>query len=393
MSDRGLLETGAGLAGALPTRRDLGKPLDFPELVARLKVSFCSDIQGRGTVVMVPTSKVLSRRGFTLVELLVVIAIIGVLVALLLPAVQAAREAARRSACSNNLKQMGLAMHNYHDVYGKFARNYTLVGGNAWEALSANYAILPYVEQQPLYDLQQPNLANWSWTYGNTMNTKLSVFLCPSAPPGSRRGSHPQGWDGPGGNYAWSTGSRIETVWAGDNFNGIISYQTDRKMADVTDGLSNTLLASEVLAGSGQTSGSGRFPYDVFYAGNGVFTAVANREFPTQAELNTIGSTAKNSPTGFKSNNGNMWAWYAAAFSTLTTAAPPNWSYPSAGGDCCPGGSHDWGYGIIPPRSRHPGVVNAVLGDASVRTISNTIDILTFQRLGNRRDGQVLGNF
>ncbi|MFO0817502.1 MAG: DUF1559 domain-containing protein [Pirellulales bacterium] len=333
-----------------------------------------------------------TRRGFTLVELLVVIAIIGVLVALLLPAVQAAREAARRTACNNNLKQLGLAMHNFHDVNGKFPRNYRQVGGNAWEALSANYFILPFVEQQPLFDMQEPNLSNWGWTYSNTMNTRLAVFLCPSTPAGNRRGTHPHGWDGPGGNYAWSTGSSIETVWAGDRFNGIIAYQVDRTMADVTDGLSNTLLASELLAGSGQTGGSGKFPNDVFYTGNGPFNAVVNRDFPTLAELNVIGTTAKSSPIGYKSNNGNMWAWYAAAFSTLNTAAPPNWSFPSAGGDCCPGGSHDWGFGIIPPRSKHPGVVNALLGDASVRTIANTVDVLTFQRLGNRRDGQPLGN-
>ncbi|MCA9182622.1 MAG: DUF1559 domain-containing protein, partial [Planctomycetales bacterium] len=108
---------------------------------------------------------------------------------------------------------------------------------------------------------------------------------------------------------------------------------------------------------------------------------------PTQAELDTIGSTAKNSPVGFKSNNATMWAWYAAGHSTLTTAAPPNWQYPSAGGDCCPGGAHDWGLGIIPPRSLHPGGVNIALGDASVRFIPETVELLTFQRLGNRQDG------
>lgn len=339
------------------------------------------------------TTSIRPRQGFTLVELLVVIAIIGILVALLLPAVQAAREAARRMSCGNNLKQLGLAMHNYHDVYNVFPKNHIKVGGNVWEALSANYSILPFVEQTALFDQQQPNAANWGWTYSNTMNTRLSVFLCPSAVAGSRRGSHPHGWDGPGGNYGWSTGSSVETVWAGDRFNGIISYQTDRRMADVTDGLSNTLLASELLSGSGRTGGSGKYPNDIFYAGDGVINAVTNKDFPTVAQLNAIGSAAKNSPQGYKSNNGTMWAWYAAGHSTLTTAAPPNWSWPSAGGNCCPGGAHDWGLGIIPPRSRHAGVVNAVLGDASVRTISSTVDTLTFQRVGNRFDGQTIGNY
>ncbi|MCR4410795.1 MAG: DUF1559 domain-containing protein [Thermoguttaceae bacterium] len=341
------------------------------------------------------------RTGLTLVELLVVIAIIGILIALLLPAVQAAREAARRSQCTNNLKQLGLGMHNFHDVYVKFPRNFTQVGANAWEAVSANYHLLPFIEQKPLYDQGQtyltdastPNTADWSWFYNNLMNTKLSAFLCPSAQAAPRRGTHPNGWDGPGCNYGWSTGSRVETVWAGNRFNGMIAYQEDRRMADVIDGLSNTLLASELLSGSGLTGGAAMYPYDIFYTSDSLFTAVVNQDFPTQAELDNIGRAAMTSPSGSRSNNGTMWAWYAAAQSTLTTAAPPNWSWPSAGGNCCPGGAHDWGRGIIPPRSMHPGGVNALLGDGSVRFVSSTVDLLTFQRLGNCKDRQALGNF
>ncbi len=335
------------------------------------------------------------RPAFTLIELLVVIAIIAILIGLLLPAVQKVREAANRAQCQNNLKQLGLAMHNYHDVRKVFPRNYRQVGGNVWEALSANYFLLPYVEQTALYNQGQANLSNWGWTYGTLMNTKLSVFLCPSAPPASARGTHPNGWDGPGNNYAWSTGSSVETVWAGSRFNGMMSYSVDRKMSFVSDGLSNTLMGSEILSGSGAagTASAGKYPYDIFYVGNGLFTSVVNRDFPTLAELNAIGSAAQTAPIGLRSNNGTMWAWYAAGQSTLTTAAPPNWQYPSAGGDCCPGGAHDWGYGIIPPRSMHTGGVNAVLGDGSVRFITDTIDVITFQRLGNARDGMPLGEF
>lgn len=331
--------------------------------------------------------------GFTLIELLVVIAIIAVLIALLVPAVQKVREAAARTQCVNNLKQLGLAMHSYHDVYKKFPRNYLQVGSNVWEALSANYFLLPYIEQQSLFNQGQANITNWSWMYNNLMNTPLAVFRCPSAQPAPARGTNWSGWDGPGTSYAWCTGSSINTVWAGSNFNGIIAYSVDRNMAHVTDGLSNTLLASEILSGSNGSSTSGKYPYDIFYVGNGLFSSVVNPNFPTQAELDAIGSKAKTAPIGVKSNNGTMWAWYAAAQSTLTTAAPPNWQWPSAGGDCCPGGAHDWGYGIIPPRSMHPGGVNALLGDASVRFIQNSIDLLTFQRLGHRNDGQPLGNF
>jgi len=332
------------------------------------------------------------RRGFTLIELLVVIAIIAILIALLVPAVQKVREAASRTHCSNNLKQLGLAMHTHHDTYKKFPRNYTQIGGNAWEAVSANFHLLPYIEQDPLYRQGRANMSNWGWMYGTLMNTKLSVFLCPSAQPGSQRGTHPNGWDGPGTNYAWCTGSSIETVWAGTRFNGMISYQNDRRISDATDGTSNTILGSEIFSGSGAT-GVGKYPYDILYAGNGAFTSVVNRDFPTLAEVTNIGNIAKTAPLGVRSNNGTMWAWYAAGQSTFNTSVPPNWSYPSAGGDCCPGGAHDWGFGIIPPRSEHTGGVNVVMGDASVRFISDTVDLVTFQRLGNAKDGQPVGNY
>ncbi len=339
------------------------------------------------------------RLGFTLVELLVVIAIIGVLVGLLLPAVQAAREAARRMQCSNNLKQLGLAMHNFHDTYGEFPKNYTQVGGSAWHATSANFHILPYIEQNNLYEQGQSRLMDtaltpadrWNFFYGTLFNSPIPGFLCPSSPEAPSRGSHPNGWDGPGVNYGWSTGSRTETVWAGKNFNGMISYADAMRMADVTDGLSNTLLASELLSGSGATGTTGRYPYDFFYSSNGPFNAVVDKDFPTKVELDAIGIAARDSATGVRSNNGTLWGWYAAGQSTLTTAAPPNWEYPTTGGDCCPGGAHDWGVGIVPPRSMHPGGVNAVLGDGSVRLITETVQLLTFQRLGNRRDGQPLG--
>src|SRR5262245_3520507 len=111
------------------------------------------------------------RAAFTLIELLVVIAIIAILIALLVPAVQKVREAAARSQCQNNLKQLGLAMHSFHDTFKKFPRNYLQVGGNAWEALSANALILPFIEQTPLFNQGKANLTNWGWMYGNLMNT------------------------------------------------------------------------------------------------------------------------------------------------------------------------------------------------------------------------------
>ena len=347
------------------------------------------------------------RQAFTLVELLVVIAIIGVLVALLLPAVQAAREAARRTQCQNNLKQLGLGMHNFHDTNNSFPYNYQLIGDDTWEAVSAHYFILPFIEQQNLFNqFQIPTTAKpgqptplavgtqalWAAAHGGPMNVALKTFLCPSAlkPPTRAQIA----WGGPGSNYGWSTGSRVQVVWAGNNFNGMIAYQNPRAMREVTDGLSNTLLASEFLGGTGRNTGTATYPYDVFYAGDGPFNAVSNKDFPTQTELTNIGTAARNlSGGGFRGNNGGMWAWYAAGHSTLSTAAPPNWSFPTAGGNCCPGGAHDWGNGIIPARSLHPGGVGAVLGDGSVRFVTNNIDLLTWQRVGARNDGNAISGF
>jgi hypothetical protein len=312
---------------------------------------------------------------------------------LLVPAVQKVREAAARSTCQNNCKQLALAMMGYHDTFKKFARNNQQVGGNAWETLSASYQILPYIEQVPLFKAQKSHMSDWAWTYANTLNTAVPVFICPSSPPAPTRGSNSSSWDGPGTNYGWCSGSSIETVWAGTRFNGVIAYQADRAIKDITDGTSNTIIVAEMLPGSNAAGGSGKYPYDIFYTNNGLFTSIVNKDFPTQAELDAIGTAAKNSPSGMRSNNGSMWGWYAAAHASFTTAAPPNWSWPTAGGDCCPGGGHDWGYGIIPPRSMHTGGISVGMSDGSIRFISDTVDFVTFQRLGNRADGQVLGDF
>jgi prepilin-type processing-associated H-X9-DG protein len=266
------------------------------------------------------------------------------------------------------------------------------LGWNAWECFSAGYKILPYIEQNALYNKFILKSSSSFAANSAPFHVRLSAFICPSAqqaPTASQIS-----WGGPGTNYAWCSGSSPHTGWSANqtNANGMFSTTTGRKMSAVTDGLSNTIMASEILSGDG-VANKPTYPYDVFYVGDGPFTSLSNKNFPTQAQIASIGSSAQSGSSGERSNNGTLWAWYGYGQSLLNTTAPPNWRYPTVGGNCCPGGAHDWGWGIFSPRSMHPGGVNAAFGDGSVHFISNTVNLLTFQRLGNRKDGQVLGQF
>jgi prepilin-type N-terminal cleavage/methylation domain-containing protein/prepilin-type processing-associated H-X9-DG protein len=203
------------------------------------------------------------RSGFTLVELLVVIAIIGILVGLLLPAVQAAREAARRMECSNNLKQIGLALQNYHDANGSFPASaewgpgrppYTLPYHHTWLT-----AILPYIEQQPLYDQTDFRLPAW----GQPITSTLVPFLeCPSdAEYRSVYEAHnitPTSYAGSEGYHWWPTA----TVGAGfprpglndpitrtAELSGLFTVTRHHRMRDITDGTSNTMIVAEADGG------------------------------------------------------------------------------------------------------------------------------------------------
>jgi len=216
---------------------------------------------------MLPISQRIAKKGFTLIELLVVIAIIAILIALLLPAVQQAREAARRTQCKNNLKQLGLALHNYHDLYNVFPPSYLILpGGNAtmgpassttgdagpgWTALAL---LLPQIEQANLYNSLNVNLPCWNSQNSTLVQRQIPAFLCPSALNGS--GVYPV-VDGSGnvmatfarGNYVASAG-RID-VWdetAADLSSiadGVFYRNSHTAMRDVTDGLTNTVFFGE----------------------------------------------------------------------------------------------------------------------------------------------------
>lgn len=349
---------------------------------------------------MSPIRRHRSPSGFTLVELLVVIAIIGVLVGLLLPAVQAAREAARRMQCSNNMKQLGLAMHNYHDAYNMLpAFAYRNGQDQYWRGYSAFTQILPYIEQQALAEKIKVDSRNFfvNWDEAPldvTKGTRLPAFLCPSD---SRFPSNATGREnGAGCNYAVSMGTTV--AWA--NFkqeNGMFRGNTnggsvvggvfvpgkgcETAFRDVRDGLSNTLMASEHLTGDNDNAklmkGNSSEVRSAAYAG-----AI---EFPTAAEIDTFGQSLASS-TVHISTNGNNWIAPLPTQTVMNTIAPPNWQYPT--GNDNPSGYASDRNGVYPARSRHTGGVQCVLGDGSVRFITDSIDLVNWHRFGSRNDDE-----
>ena len=203
-------------------------------------------------------------QGFTLVELLVVIAIIGVLVALLLPAVQSAREASRRTKCTNQLKQFGIAMHNYADTFKVFPNRRGGFGGLQANRISPFVQLLPYLEQTAMHDRIQagdptnPTVfppggprgdASWS-----VWNTPPPVFRCPSDPFVITKGNSDKGH-----NYILCEGDQVNWINTSTNTRGMFTRLACRRFAEVTDGTSNTLLMSETVCnvptGNGGTTG------------------------------------------------------------------------------------------------------------------------------------------
>lgn len=352
------------------------------------------------------------RRAFTLVELLVVIAIIGILVALLLPAVQAAREAARRMQCSNNLKQLGLAYHNYVDtfktlpsqangVYGPlgtaggnaqsapYTSNQDAINKQNWNGWSAHTMILPFIEQTNAYNQLNFTHGYYATTTVNVpvapvtvAQRRIAAFMCPTDmkyPDANWQGSC---------NYGTSLGSCMgysgSAAPANQNGNGTNSNGMFRRMlptgfAEVNDGLSNTFMLGEFLVGDvdGNKYRHGRdFIRGVAYPGSLTF------EYPTRADLETYGASCLAALANARNEAGQSWAAPSMHDSCFNTVVPPNWKLP----DCnpCGGcGKGDTG-GVFGARSLHPGGAMHVMGDGAVVFVSETIDFNTYQGLGSR---------
>ena len=332
------------------------------------------------------------KRGFTLIELLVVIAIIAILIALLLPAVQQAREAARRTQCKNNLHQLRLALHNYHDVYNEFPQsimNRDGALGLDWSNSSrGSYLVrlLPFMDNAPMYEALNFDLVGPAWNLPNfeaqvDANGKLyrhyslPGYQCPSDPSPALDGHSTKSNYAlsignqamPGNGTAWGTctdypGNNFGTGAAGHgnpsntgNYSGFAARFWGSSFRDLTDGTSNIIAGGEIRPQCGDHSRNGWFHFNSLWIAT---TAPIN--YPIKCVREDTG-------------------WDNAT------------ADPAAGRGAC---NHwqNWqtSQGF---KSRHVGGAQFVLGDGSARFISENIDYLTYQRLGDRRDGQPVGEF
>jgi prepilin-type N-terminal cleavage/methylation domain-containing protein/prepilin-type processing-associated H-X9-DG protein len=341
------------------------------------------------------------RRGFTLIELLVVIAIIAVLIALLLPAVQAAREAARRISCTNNLKQIGLSLHNYITATevmppGRF--NSHIAGrGNCWGAYSQ---LAPYLDQSPIYNSFNFNLPPDTDVLAVSNSTGFQAFLptllCPTdngpeliTVSGVQFASH---------NYNLNTGSgysvlQIPLAPLVGAANGPFFENSRMTPASFTDGMSNTAAVSETVR-STATSTYATDPLNVFLVTGDNKTT--GPPISSDADYAALCLSLPATTTQFQATKGVRWHYGAPGHSLYNHLRPPNDKQP----DCRGGLPHStradplwsWLSLNITTRSKHPGGVNTLMADGHVQFMKNSINVIVWQGLGSRNGGEVISS-
>jgi prepilin-type N-terminal cleavage/methylation domain-containing protein/prepilin-type processing-associated H-X9-DG protein len=323
-----------------------------------------------------------ARHGFTLIELLVVIAIIAVLISLLLPAVQAAREAARRAQCVNNLKQLGIALQNYHDVNLTFPVdrfNGPVFGSYTYgtDCYSGLLRLLPFMEQTQTFNAFNLNLNNNDPSNTTGISVYVASFLCPT----DTTDRVPLGWAAT--NYCVSEGTYFPWLWgvsdvanANTSFpppNGIFFVDMAFTIASVTDGTSNTAAFCERVIGdfSSAISTPKTDNYSPGTAPAGITDATAGCLALDVTNLSYQGLSVDGAPWAFGSNCETIYR-HATLPNTRSCMYPANWRI------------------LLSANSNHPGGVNLALTDGSVRFIKNSISLVTWQALGTRNGGEVI---